>query len=84
MKATHHKNMSQLFPGTYSVGAFSSSLSQQESELIVQVLGNQSYEVQSFYRLYHNDTMYYSAHYGKRGGKRNSTVCCYKENNVQK
>lgn len=50
----------------------------------MQVLGNQSYEVQSFYRLYHNDTMYCSAHYGKRDGKRNSTVCCYKQNNVQK
>lgn len=84
MKASHHRNMSQLFPGTYSVGNFASSLSQQESQLLVQVFGNQSLEERSFYRLYHNDTLYHSTQYGKKDGKRNSTICCYKEKGVQK
>jgi hypothetical protein len=84
MKTSHHRNMSQLFPGTYSIGNFVSSLSQQESELLAQLSGNRSLEGRSFHRLYHNDTLYHSTQYGKKDGKRNSTVCCYKENSVQK
>lgn len=40
----------------YSVGAFGSSLSQEESEVLTQLFGNQLLEVRSFYSLYCNDT----------------------------
>ncbi len=72
----YRRNMSQLVPGTYSVGLFS-SVSEGEHVLIQQFFRCESVEVHSFYRLYHNDILYYSMQYGREGGKRNSTVCYY-------
>lgn len=75
------RNMSQLHPGTYSVN---SSMSEEEKFVIRQFLKKPSVDALSFYRLYHGDTLYHTVQYGRQGGKRNSTVCCYKDDGARK
>lgn len=75
---TYSKNMSQILPGTYSVGVVQlSSLSREERRAIRQLSGTTSNETRTFFRLYHQSTMLYSVQYGREGGKRDSSVCCY-------
>lgn len=74
-------NMSQIVPGTYSVGPLS-AVSAEELALVRCYFGQLNTEVHSFDRLYHNNSLYHSVQYGREGGKRNSTVCCYRENHA--
>lgn len=77
-------NMSELLPGVYSVGNFSSSLSPEESLVLAPIFGSHLQEVRCFYRLYSNNSIYHSAQYGKEDSKRNSTICCYRNNGMEK
>ena len=84
MKLNHHrKNMSQIVEGTYSIGPLQSSVTEDEHVLVRQYF-SENIIVSFFFRLYHKGTLYYSANYGKEGGKRNSSVCCYQDSAVQK
>lgn len=75
--STYSKNMSRILPGTYSVGVLQSAgLSRDERKAIKQLSRTTSTEALTFHR-YHRATLFYSAQYGREGGKRDSSVCCY-------
>ncbi len=77
------KNMSELTPGTYSVGIPQSSTLSREERRAIQLLSISfvnSTQVLTFHRLYHQGAMLHSVHYGKgEEGKRDSSVCCYSD-----
>lgn len=76
--------MSQISPGTYTVGNLFSTTSEVDLRTIRQFFGHQHVDrVHSFDRLYHGGTLYHSVHYD-RGSKRNSSVCCYRDSNEQR
>ena len=80
----YSKSMSLILPGTYSVGIPQlSCLLREEQRAIRQLSGTASTQTLTFYRLYHQATMLYSVQYGREGGKRDSSVCCYVNQGVE-
>ena len=75
------KNMSELTPGTYTVGIPQSSSLSPEERRAIQVFSSSfvnTSQVLTFHRLYHQGSMLYSVNYGRgEHGKRDSSVCCY-------
>ena len=75
--------MSELTPGTYSVGVPQSSAICREERSAIQSVSSSfvnTNQILTFHRLYHQGTMYYSMHYGKgEESKRDSSVCCYSD-----
>ena len=73
--------MSELTPGTYTVGIPQSSSLSPEERRAIQVFSSSfvnTSQVLTFHRLYHQGSMLYSANYGRgEDGKRDSSVCCY-------
>ena len=75
--------MSELTPGTYSVGLPESSPLSREEQRAIKALSTSFVNlthVLVFHRLYHQGSMLHSIHYGKGElGKRDSSICCYRD-----
>ena len=73
------KTMSRIASHTYIVGkTLVDSLSRDEySAVSSQSVGTVGPAVEIFSRLYHNGSLYHSVAYRREQGKRNSSVCCY-------
>ena len=84
---TRKKDMSELTPGTYSVGVPQSSHLSREERRAIQLVSTSfvnSSQVLTFHRLYHQGSMLHSVHYGRgEEGKRDSSVCCYSDGTVE-
>ena len=81
------KNMSELTPGTYTVGVPQSSGLSQEERRAIQLLSSSfvnTTQVLTFHRLYHQGSMLHSAQYGRgEDGKRDSSVCCFSDGTAE-
>ena len=78
------RNMLLLFPGTYSIGLMHScSLSTDEHRALNRLTGVRVSRTLIFHRLFTNGTILHSIQYGRQGGKRNSTICSFRNNGSQ-
>ena len=80
---SRRKKMSELTPGTHSVGLPQLSPLSLEEQRAIKALSTSFVNmthVLVFHRLYHQESMLHSIHYGKGElGKRDSSICCYRE-----
>ena len=85
---TRRKNMSELTPGTYTVGIPQSSSLSQEERRAIQSLSSSfvnTTQVLTFNRLYHQGSMLHLVHYGRgKDGKRDSSVCCFSDGTAER
>ncbi len=69
-----------LLPGSYVLGnTYTSIIDEEIKEKMNGVLGDclTNFEVSTFSRVYHRETVFHSEKYGRSDGKRNSTICSY-------